>query len=101
MDTRERSPRPAPVPAPARTAAGAMQRWSERTGGWVRCQVMGRPAQLWTRSPADTDAPAAATSLAEDPSMLKKARSRAGALLASSAELYREMALSALRLVRR
>jgi hypothetical protein len=33
--------------------------------------------------------------------MLKKARHRASELLASSAELYREIALSALRLVRR
>ena len=97
METRERTPRA----ATGRTSAsGAVQRWTERTGGWVRCQVMGRPAQLWTRGP-DTDAQVAATSPAEDPGMLKKAKSRAGALLSSSAELYREMTLSALRLVRR
>jgi hypothetical protein len=33
--------------------------------------------------------------------MLKRATRRATAILSSSAELYREMALSALRLVRR
>lgn len=33
--------------------------------------------------------------------MLKKAKKRASAILAGSAGLYREMALSALRLVRR
>jgi hypothetical protein len=33
--------------------------------------------------------------------MLKKAKNRASAILIGSAELYREMALSALRLVRR
>lgn len=96
MDTRERTPRA----AASRTSATAVRRWTERTGGWVRCQVMGRPAQLWTRG-ADTDAQLTATSRAEDASMLKKAKSRASALLSSSAELYREMALNALKLVRR
>ena len=67
--------------------------------GWVRCQVMGRPAQLWTRP--DTQTPAEATSRTEDSTMLKKAKTRAVAILAGSADLYREMALSALRLVRR
>jgi hypothetical protein len=60
---------------------------------------MGRPADLWTRP--DTEAPAEATPGAEDSSMLKKARSRAATLWSTSTGLYREMALSALRLVRR
>ena len=42
-----------------------------------------------------------ATPETEDSSMLKKAKSRAASILSSSASLYREMALSALRLVRR
>lgn len=79
---------------------GRSGRWSERPG-WVRCQVMGRPAQLWIRRGGDTQAPVETTSRAEDPSMLKRAKHRASAILFSSAELYREMALSALRLVRR
>ena len=95
METRELAPR-----GPAGRPSSTVGRWSERTG-WVRCQVMGRPAQLWTRARPDTDAPAEATSRPEDPSMLKKAKHRASAILSSSAELYREMALSALRLVRR
>jgi hypothetical protein len=96
MDSRERTPRAAAV---LPTASGPIQGWTERTG-WVRCQVMGRPAQLWT-PPADTDAQLATTSPMEDRSMFKKAKSRASALLSSSAELYREMALNALKLVRR
>lgn len=79
---------------------GRTGRWSDRPG-WVRCQVMGRPAQLWTRPSRDTQAPVETTSPVEDSSMLKKARHRASAILSSSADLYREMALSALRLVRR
>jgi len=62
---------------------------------------MGRPAQLWTRPAGDTEAPLEATSRPEETSMLKKAKNRASVILTSSAELYREMALSALRLVRR
>jgi hypothetical protein len=91
MDTEERPPRK-PIRAPA------LVRWNERDG-WVRCQVMGRPAQLWTRP--DTQDPAEATSKPEDPSMLKRAKSRAATLWSSSTSLYREMALNALRLVRR
>ena len=95
MQTRElplRSPNPRP--------AGAVRRWGERAG-WVRCQIMGAPAELWTRERSDTDGPLEATSAAEDLGMLKKAKNRASAILAGSAALYREMALSALRLVRR
>jgi hypothetical protein len=73
--------------------------WTTDRPGWVRCQVMGRPAQLWTRP--DTDTPAEATSRPEDSSMLKKAKSRAATIWSTSTGLYREMALSALRLVRR
>jgi hypothetical protein len=62
---------------------------------------MGRPAELWTRPLRDTQAPVETTSSAEAPNMLKKAKNRATAILTSSTELYREMALSALRLVRR
>ena len=35
----------------------------------------------------------------EDPTMLKKAKSKAGLILASSAELYREMTASAFSLI--
>ena len=83
---------------PARPGAGV--RWvAPERPGWVRCQVMGRPAELWTRP--DTQVPVEATPETEDSSMLKKAKSRAASILSSSASLYREMALSALRLVRR
>ena len=95
MDTQERA-----IRGRAGGSSAAPGRWMERTG-WVRCQVMGRPAQLWTRVRPDTDPRAEATSRLEDPSMLKKAKHRASAILAGSAELYREIALSALRLVRR
>ena len=78
----------------------AARGWGERAG-WVRCQVMGGPADLWTRARPDTEAPAEATTRAEDSGMLKKARNRATAILSGSAALYREMAFSALRLVRR
>ena len=74
--------------------------WSERAG-WVRCQVMGAPAELWTRARPDTEAPLETTTRAEDSGMLKKAKNRASAILSGSAALYREMAFSALRLVRR
>jgi hypothetical protein len=75
--------------------------WMERTG-WVRCQVMGGPAELWTPVRRDTERRVEATTHPEeDPGMLKKAKHRAGAILSGSAELYRELALSALRLVRR
>jgi hypothetical protein len=79
--------------------AGASRRW--QGAGWVRCQVMGAPAELWTRARPDTEAPVAATTRTEDSGMLKKARNRATAILSGSASLYREMAFSALRLVRR
>ena len=85
---------------PASRSGSAIGRWPERAG-WVRCQVMGRPAQLWTRARPDTDAPIEATTASEDSGMLKKAKHRASAILSGSAQLYREMALSALRLVRR
>lgn len=74
--------------------------WSERAG-WVRCQVMGAPAEIWTRARPDTETPLETTTCAEDSGMLKKAKNRASAILAGSAALYREMAFSALRLVRR
>ena len=80
--------------------AAASHRWSDGAG-WVRCQVMGAPAELWTRARPDTEAPLEATTHAEDPGMLKKAKIRATAILSGSAALYREMAFSALRLVRR
>jgi hypothetical protein len=91
MDTEERPPRKPSQRPP-------LVRWTP-AAGWVRCQVMGRPAQLWTR-PATQDS-AEATPSAEETSMLKRAKSRAATLWSSSAGLYREMALSALRLVRR
>jgi hypothetical protein len=91
MDTQERPPRKPGQRPP-------LARWTPSTG-WVRTQVMGRPAQLWTRP--DTQDPAEATPAAEDSGMLKRAKSRAATLWSSSAGLYREMALSALRLVRR
>jgi hypothetical protein len=94
METRE-----LPVVAPRRVVAPADRR--PKRPGWVRCQVMGRPAQLWTGARPDTDPTLAATPRPEDTSMLKKARNRASAILSGSAVLYREMALSALRLVRR
>ena len=72
-----------------------------RRPGWVRLQVMGGPAQLWTGDRRDTDPALETTPRPEDTSMLKKARNRASAILSGSAVLYREMALSALRLVRR
>ena len=97
METHERWLR-SPVGGPS--ATGRTGRWAERPG-WIRCQVMGRPAQLWMRPARDTEAPLETTSPAEAPSMLKKAKNRASAILIGSAELYREMALSALRLVRR
>lgn len=97
METHERWLR---SPMGGSSAAGRTGRWSERPG-WIRCQVMGRPAQLWTRPARDTEAPVETTSPAEAPTMLKKAKNRASAILTSSADLYREMALSALRLVRR
>jgi hypothetical protein len=93
METRD-----VPVTAP-RSLAAADRR--PKRPGWVRLQVMGRPAQLWTGVPRDTDPTLEATSRPEDTSMLKKARNRASAILSGSAVLYREMALSALRLVRR
>jgi hypothetical protein len=62
---------------------------------------MGRPAQLWTRAGHDTQTRAETTTRPEAPGMLKKARSKATAILYGSAELYREMALSALKLVKR
>ena len=93
METRE-----LPVTGPRRIAP-ADQR--PKRPGWVRCQVMGRPAQLWTGVPRDTDRTLETTPRPEDTSMLKKARNRASAILSGSALLYREMALSALRLVRR
>jgi hypothetical protein len=91
MDSNERPPT-----KPIRRAP--LARWSQ-SAGWVRCQVMGRPAQLWTRP--DTQDYAEATPCAEESNMLKRAKSRAATLWSSSAGLYREMALSALRLVRR
>ena len=94
METRDRA-----VAGPRRTAAPNDRR--PKRPGWVRLQVMGRPAELWTGAPRDTDPAPAATPPPEDTSMLKKARSRASAILSGSAVLYREMALSALRLVRR
>ena len=97
METHERWLR---APMGGSSPAGRTGRWSERPG-WIRCQVMGRPAQLWTRPARDTEAPVEPTSPVEAQSMLKKAKNRASAILTSSAELYREMALSALRLVRR
>ena len=93
METRE-----LPVAGPRRIATSADRR--SRRPGWVRLQVMGRPAQLWTGA-RDTDPTLEATPRPEDTSMLKKARNRASAILSGSAVLYREMALSALRLVRR
>lgn len=95
MQTRE-------FPSRSRTGrpAGPSRRWSE-PAGWVRCQVMGAPAELWTRARPDTQAPNEATTRAEDSGMLKKAKNRASAILSGSAALYREMAVSALRLVRR
>lgn len=97
METRELASRI----AAGRTSDGAaLSGWSQPTG-WVRCQVMGRPAQLWTHPRTDTNTPSRTTSRAEAHTMLRKARNRATALISSSAELYREMALSALRLVRR
>lgn len=97
METQERwlrsSSSDAGAPAPS-------ARWSSRAG-WVRCQVMGRPAEIWTRPVRDTNPPEPPTPQSEDPGMLKRARNRATEILSSSAELYREMALSALRLVRR
>jgi hypothetical protein len=93
METRE-----LPIAGPRRIAAPADR---AKRRGWVRLQVMGRPAQLWTGTPRDTDPTLEATPRPEDTSMLKKARSRASAILSGSAVLYREMALSALRLVRR
>jgi hypothetical protein len=62
---------------------------------------MGAPAELWTRARPDTQTPPEATTRAEDSGMLKKAKTRASAILSGSAALYREMAFSALRLVRR
>lgn len=93
METRD-----VPAVGPRRIAAPADRRPKRR--GWVRLQVMGRPAQLWSAA-RDTDPTLEATPRPEDTSMLKKARNRASAILSGSAVLYREMALSALRLVRR
>jgi hypothetical protein len=95
MQTTDLAARRAAEPVPVRPRL-----WAE-PAGWVRCQVMGRPAQLWTRARRDTEPHAETTTDAEDPGMLKKAKSRASAIWSSSAGLYREMALSALRLVRR
>ena len=88
-----------PVVGARRTAAPIDRR--PKRPGWVRCQVMGRPAELWTGARRDTQTPLEPTPPPEDTSMLKKARNRASAILSGSAVLYREMALSALRLVRR
>lgn len=95
METHERAPR-------GRTGRPSLAsgRWIEPSG-WVRCQVMGRPARLWTRDRPDTHPRVEATPNSEDLGMLKKAKHRASAILSGSAELYRELAISALRLVRR
>lgn len=95
MQTRE-----LPSRSQDRRPAVAPRYWTERAG-WVRCQVMGAPADLWTRARPDTEPPIEATTRAEDSGMLKKAKTRASAIWAGSAALYREMAFSALRLVRR
>ena len=95
METHEDAPR-----GRAGRTSVAPSRWLQPSG-WVRCQVMGRPVELWTRVRPDTNTRVEATSRPEDPGMLKKAKHRASAILSGSAELYRDLALSALRLVRR
>lgn len=59
---------------------------AESWAGWVRRDTKGVPD---------------ATYRAKETPMILKARSRARVILASSVELYREMALSAFSLVRR
>lgn len=78
--TTDRHPRGASLPA----SDGRLRH--ESWAGWVR---------------RDTQAPSDATYPVKENPMILKARSRAQAILMSSVELYREMAVSAISLVRR
>lgn len=76
-------------PRGARSASRGPQRRRERCESWVG----------WI--PRDTSRPPGATYRAKENVMILKARSRARVIVESSVELYREMALSAISLVRR